>query len=241
MLSEWMIQKCRRVAKELNLSETTFVFPSAKSDCEANVRIFTPLNEMIFAGHPTIGTAFVLMKEGLINRSKEYFLLEEKVGPVPVRVENSDPPLIWLRTPAISEDVTFEIPACAEVLGLEPEDLLDITPQLLNAGNPTVFIALKDKEAVERAWLDSAGSAVFNKKYADPLCVFIFCPTQDGAYSRMFAPQYGVAEDPATGSSTGPLAAFMMKSGLVSGLSGTRFISEQGCQNGTQKYIACFY
>jgi len=63
---------------------------------------------------------------------------------------------------------------------------------------------------------------------AEPFCVFVFSPTGEGAYSRMFAPEYGVPEDPATGSSTGPLGLFMIRNGLMTGASGTRFISEQG-------------
>jgi trans-2,3-dihydro-3-hydroxyanthranilate isomerase len=60
------------------------------------------------------------------------------------------------------------------------------------------------------------------------MCVFVFSPTDEGAYSRMFAPDYGITEDPATGSATGPLALFMMRHGLISDAAGTRFVSEQG-------------
>jgi trans-2,3-dihydro-3-hydroxyanthranilate isomerase len=68
-------------------------------------------------------------------------------------------------------------------------------------------------------------------------CVFVFTPTGEGAYSRMFAPEYGIVEDPATGSSTGPLASFMMRQGLVSGASGSRFISEQGRKMGRRSIL----
>src|SRR5271166_6540911 len=68
----------QRIAKELNLAETAFVFPATHPDCAARVRIFTPMKEMIFAGHPTVGTAFVLMEEGVVSARKEYFVLEEK-------------------------------------------------------------------------------------------------------------------------------------------------------------------
>jgi trans-2,3-dihydro-3-hydroxyanthranilate isomerase len=106
--------------------------------------------------------------------------------------------------------------------------LLDIQPQLLDAGNPTLFIALKTKEAVDRAWLDAQSMRTLKDDKAEPFCVFVFSPTGEGAYSRMFAPEYGIPEDPATGSSTGPLALFMMTHGLMAGASGTRVISEQG-------------
>lgn len=218
----------QKIARELNLSETTFVLPATRADCVAHVRIFTPSREMAFAGHPTIGTSSVLLDERIVAPSTLRFQLEEGVGPVPVRVDSSERPMIWLRTPPIESGPVFERDACARALGLAASDLLDVPPQLLSAGNPTVFIALKDKEAVDRAWLDVQGSAIFRAGVPVPLCVFVFAPTPQGAYSRMFAPEYGIIEDPATGSSTGPLAAYMMQHGLVSGASGTRFVSEQG-------------
>jgi trans-2,3-dihydro-3-hydroxyanthranilate isomerase len=224
-------QHMQKIARELNLSETTFVVPSSRSDCVVGVRIFTPTREMLFAGHPTIGTSFVLLEEGIVPANSEHFVLDEKVGPVPIRVEPGRRPFIWLRTPPIRDGKLFDRTVCAEVLGLQVDDLLPAAPQLLSAGNPTVFIGLKNKGAVDRAWLDGHGSATLKKlngENPEPLCVFVFAPTSEGAYSRMFAPEHGVAEDPATGSSTGPLAAFMLKHGLVVNAAGTRFVSEQG-------------
>jgi len=227
----------QKIAKELNLSETTFVVPATRNECAVGVRIFTPTRELPFAGHPTIGTSFVLMEEGLVSSNSERFVLEEKVGPVPIRVDKSKRPLIWLRTPPVSEGATFDRQICAQVLGLDTSDLLQITPQLMSAGNPTLFVALKGKDAVDRAWLDSHGSAVLKEGHREPMCVFVFSPTADGAYSRMFAPDYGITEDPATGSSTGPLAVFMMQHGLVSGAAGMRFVSEQGSKMGRRSIL----
>lgn len=218
----------QKIARELNLSETTFVLPSTRDDCAARVRIFTPSKEMVFAGHPTIGTSYVLLNEGVVAAGTLRFQLEERVGPVPVFVDSGERPMIWLRTPPIDSGPVFEQEDCARALGLAVGDLFDVPPQLLSAGNPTVFIALKDRETVDRAWLDAQGSAMFRAGFPEPLCVFVFTPTPEGAYSRMFAPEYGIIEDPATGSSTGPLAAYMMRHGLVSGAAGTRFVSEQG-------------
>jgi trans-2,3-dihydro-3-hydroxyanthranilate isomerase len=183
---------------------------------------------MAFAGHPTIGASFVLLAEEMVPANSGRFVLEEKIGPVLIRVDAGPSPLIWLRTPPIRAGRTFDRPVCAQALGLDAGDLLEATPQLLSAGNPTVFIALKDRNAVDRARLDAHGCAILKGGDPEPLCVFVFAPTSAGAYSRMFAPDYGVAEDPATGSSTGPLAAFMMRHDLVSGAAGTRWVSEQG-------------
>jgi trans-2,3-dihydro-3-hydroxyanthranilate isomerase len=227
----------RKIAREMNLSETTFIGPATRADCAANVRIYTPTKEMVFAGHPTIGTSFVLLDEGIVPEDSERFILEEKVGPVSIRVDQGERPLIWLTTPPISYGRTFDRELCARALGLESSDLLEITPQLLSAGNPTIFIAVKDKEVVDRAWLDLQGMTIFKDGQREPACVFVFAPTPGGAYSRMFAPEYGIIEDPATGSSTGPLAAFMLRHGLVSGDAGARFVSEQGTKMGRRSIL----
>jgi trans-2,3-dihydro-3-hydroxyanthranilate isomerase len=227
----------QRIAREMNLAETSFILPPVDSGCAARVRIFTPTKEMIFAGHPTIGTSFVLRKEGLVPQDCNHFCLEEKIGPVPIWIEDGADPMIWLRTPPISEGKLYDRSTCAHALGLETDDLLNITPQLLDAGNPTLLIALSDNEAVDRAWIDMRGVKAILGGEAEPFCVFVFSPTREGAYSRMFAPEYGIVEDPATGSSTGPLAAFMMKHGLLASASGTRMVSEQGTKIGRRSLL----
>ncbi len=218
----------QRVAREFNLSETTFVFPPERAENAARVRIFTPTMEMRFAGHPTIGTSFVLRRRGIVPRSAERFALEEGVGDVPIRIEPGEPETIWLTTPPISFGAHFSREACANALGLDLDDLLDIEPQLVTAGNPNVYIALRDPAAVDRAWIDLAGIRALHGGALSADCIFVFAPTPTGAYSRMFAPEHGVVEDPATGSATGPLAAYMMRNGLVDRRDGTRFTSEQG-------------
>ncbi len=228
----------QKIARELNLSETVFVVPVTRGDCAARIRIFTSTMEMLFAGHPTVGASFVLLEEGLVPRESGHFLLEEKVGPVAIRVEPGDRPLIWLKTPPIKFGKTYDRAACARALGLEPADLLEIAPpQLVSAGNPLIFIAARDKVAVDRAWLDMSGLRSIQPAGEGAVCVFVFAPTVDGAYSRMFAPEHGVIEDPATGSATGPLAAFMLRNGLTPRDKGSRFISEQGTKMGRRSLL----
>jgi trans-2,3-dihydro-3-hydroxyanthranilate isomerase len=234
-----------KIARELNLSETVFVLPATDPDCAARLRIFTPAKELAFAGHPTVGSAFVLLDENLVPRGTERFSLEEGVGPVPIRVEANPQagtrPLIWLRTPPIQFQATIDPALCARALGLDPSDLLPIPPQIVTAGNPAVFIALHDTAAVDRSWLDVSGlqaiRASLPPSEATDFFVFIFTPTPQGAYSRMFAPEHGVVEDPATGSATGPLAAYMIRNRLVSGAPGTRFLSEQGTKMGRRSLL----
>lgn len=227
----------QKIARELNLSETTFVLPPTHPNCCARVRIFTPNQEMTFAGHPIIGTSFVMLEEGILPKHTEHLTLDIRVGPVAVRVDQSDGPLIWLTTPKITWGATYERGLCAGIIGLNSDDLLDIAPQFLDAGNLIMFIALKGKEAVDRARLDTTRLHMLKSQQENAICVFLFTPTSEGAYSRMFAPDYGILEDPATGSATGPLAAYMMRHQLVSSVPGTRFHSEQGTKMGRRSIL----
>jgi trans-2,3-dihydro-3-hydroxyanthranilate isomerase len=198
----------------------------------ADVRIFTPAREMMFAGHPTIGTAWLLIDEDRAPAGGA-FQLQEKVGAVPVRAAADG--MLWLTTPPISQ-VRF-VPAedCARALGLAPEDLIPgVMPEVLTAGNPTLLIAVRSPEAVDRASLDLTRLDALRPPGTDPICTFVFAPTAAGAYSRMFAPEHGVVEDPATGSSTGPLGAYMKRHGLTPG---DRFYSEQGTKMGRRSFL----
>jgi trans-2,3-dihydro-3-hydroxyanthranilate isomerase len=225
------------IAREMNLSETTFVVPSTHADCIARVRIFTPNYEMEFAGHPTIGTSFVIQQEGLAPRGETSFALEEKVGGVRVRIEAGADPLIWLLTPPISTGERFDRGACAAALGLMESDFLPEVPcELWTAGNPNIFVALRDRSVVDRASVDATLFRALSPPDAKN-CMFVFAPTSEGAYSRMFAPAQGIVEDPATGSATGPLAAFMMKYGLASRADGCRFVSEQGTKMRRRSFL----
>ena len=229
----------QKIAKELNLSETVFIAPAMRQDCAVSVRIFTPTRELRFAGHPTIGASFIVLDERIVPADRANFILEEKIGPVPIRVESGDNgrPLIWLTTPPIHFGASFERELCAQALGIAVDDILDAPPETVSAGNPFVYVPLRDKDAVDRAWFDSSGAKLLKHANHDPMCLFVFTPTAGGAYSRMFAPGFGVAEDPATGSGTGPLAAYMMRHGLISSAAGTRFVSEQGTKMGRRSIL----
>jgi len=229
----------QRIARELNLSETVFVSAPDGPDALASVRIFTPMQELRFAGHPTIGTAFVLTELGRVPPDAQSIVLSEGVGPVPVRLERrADPFLGWLRTPPITFGRTFDPEACARASGLSPSVLLDAPPQIVSAGNPFLFVALRDPGMVDSVALDLAAL----ERAVPPTETtghFVFAPVQGGgggsgggAYSRMFAARAGIAEDPATGSGTGPLAAYMTRYGLVPLRDGGQFTSTQGVHMG---------
>jgi trans-2,3-dihydro-3-hydroxyanthranilate isomerase len=217
------------LARELNLSETSFVLPPSAPGSAARVRIFTPFNEMEFAGHPTIGTAFALCALGRVPADATAFVLEENIGPVPIRLERrADPFLAWLQTPPIRFETRYDRVACAEALGLTAGDLLgDYPAQVVTAGNPFLFVALRDASAVDRAELDVRGIERAAPSFSAN-GVFVFAPVAAGVYARMFAPMSGIREDPATGSATGPLAAYLVEYGLIEKRDGLRFINEQG-------------
>jgi trans-2,3-dihydro-3-hydroxyanthranilate isomerase len=233
-LEEAMMQK---IARELNLAETTFVLPATRKDCVARVRIFTTAKELPFAGHPTVGTAFVLWQAETAPGHGAEFALEEEMGPIPLRIEGGDRPLIWLRMPPLREGRRYDSARCAGVLGLNPQDLLPMKPQLLSAGNPTLVIGVVGKTAVDRACLDLAGLKTLMDEENQSFCVYLFTPTPEGAYSRMFAPEYGIPEDAASGSCMGPLAAFMMRHNLTSNIAGKRFVCEQGTKMGRRSLL----
>jgi trans-2,3-dihydro-3-hydroxyanthranilate isomerase len=222
----------QEITRELNLSETVFLFPSSRPECVARLRIFTPGAEMDFAGHPTIGTAYVLVDEGKVSKATERFIVEENVGPIPISVDPGPCPRLWFMAPPAREETLVDKAFAATLLGLESSQVLDLPPQIMNAGYSTLFIPVADRETVDRISFETAAWTQFKRDHPDPMCVFAFAPTPEGAYSRNFAPDFGIREDPATGGSTVALAGYMLKHRLVSSRAGTTFHSEQGTKMG---------
>jgi trans-2,3-dihydro-3-hydroxyanthranilate isomerase len=236
------------IAREMNLSETTFVLPPTRADCVACVRIFTPARELPFAGHPTLGTAWVLATDGRVPGGAARFALEEGIGPVEVELEGDPrwPRLVWMR----HRDATFGPPledraAIAAALGLGATDLHPEAPaQTGSTGNEFLYVPLRARDAVDRAALDPARMRAAAGA-AGALGVFVLAPAADrGArrvYSRMFAPHSGVPEDPATGSASGALGAYLVLHRLVDPAPRLTIVSEQGTKMGRQSFvhIAC--
>lgn len=238
-LSDTQMQK---IAAEFNLSETVFLLPAADANAAAKARIFTPRRELPFAGHPTIGAASVLAARGNTGHS---FTIEEQVGPVALErdTDSAGRPLFWLTTPSVTFYETLDAAFCAELLGVELSDVrADIVPCFASAGSPLLFICMRSPDAVDRAQLqqgrlaralgsvNSIGTFVFARK--DPNS-----STNFDVYARMFAPQTGIIEDPATGGATGPLAAYMMRNGLLPSDTPLSFTSEQGVKMGRRSLL----
>jgi len=233
------------IAREMNLSETTFLLPATRPDCAARVRIFTPAREIAFAGHPTIGTSWVLATEGLLPSGATRFFLEEGIGPVEVELEGDPrrPPFLWMRR----GEAKFGPPradreAVTGALGLEERDLLPGAPVCDGStGSAFLYVPLRDRAAVDRAALDLRAALALMGD-GPRIGVFVFAPDGDPAacrvYSRMFAPHTsGIPEDPATGSASGPLGAYLVEHGLVAIAPRIDIVSEQGTKMGRQSFI----
>ena len=227
----------QRIAKEMNLSETVFVLAPDDPANAARVRIFTPSAELPFAGHPTIGTSWVLFNEGLIPGGALEFKLEEGVGPVAVRGEQGPGGMVfWMTHPKVSFGLVIaERAGAAAALGLAEEDLVaDVPIQVASTGVPFVYVALKDAKTVDSAVSEQERLARVFKEG-----VFLFAPAGPGRlYSRMFSPHVlDIHEDPATGSGSGPLGAFAVRYGLVRRAPAVSIVSEQGTKMGRQSFI----
>jgi trans-2,3-dihydro-3-hydroxyanthranilate isomerase len=233
------------IAKEMNLSETVFVLPAQRRECLRRLRIFTPRAELPFAGHPTVGTAFVLATSGLIDHSTSNIRLEEGVGPVAVRLEGQSdlPTRIWMRHPSATfGPVVEDRSGVAESLGLSETDMLKSAPVVVaSTGLPFLYVALRNRYLVDRALVELRRLQDCAIE-PDAEGVFVFAleneAAENRAYSRMLdAGTLGIPEDPATGSASGALGAYLVQYGLVPANGLVEILSEQGTKMGRQSFI----
>jgi trans-2,3-dihydro-3-hydroxyanthranilate isomerase len=208
--------RMQRFAFELNLSESTFVLPPTRPGCDVRVRIFTPRRELPMAGHPVVGTAFVLEHEG---RAGERVRFELGVGPTPVeRVAGPDGGPIWRMQqprPRFGARVD-DRKAAAAALRLAADDVADALPiESVATGVPFVMLELASLDALARARLDPTAWSALGPAATDS-APYLFVRMAPGAVrARMFAPGEGIAEDPATGSAAGPLGGFLVAHGAL--------------------------
>jgi len=206
----------QQIAREFNFSESSFVFPSPAGHTRS-VRIFTPAREVPFAGHPNIGTAFVLAgagEFGAIDGSLRV-TFEEKAGVVPVTIHAANGTitnceLTAPRTLCLGNTISARLLAAA--VSLAVEDIVTDThpPQVASVGLPFVMAELRDRSALERARVNLAG---FDAILADEVrpSIYLYARSRDefDLRARMFAPLSGVAEDPATGSASCAIAGLL--------------------------------
>lgn len=234
----------QKIARELNLSETSFVLPPEDPASDFRLRIFTPATELPMAGHPTVGTAFLLSRLGLIDPSEGAATVrfEEGVGVIRVSVEftGGEPSKITMEQPLPKfSDSPLDREAIASLLstdqsGLDP----DLPAEVVSCGVPFLYVPIKDLAAVRsiRLRLD-----IWEEVLKDSEAPQVFAFTREverpgsTVHSRMFAPAMGIAEDPATGAASGPLGCYLVKHGLAR--SGQPIISEQGMEMGRPSFI----
>jgi len=202
----------QKIAKEMNYSETTFITSKENYD----VRIFTPEVELPFAGHPTIGTAYVIQQE-LIKGNVKTLLLNLKIGPIPVlfKYKSGKPDLIWMEQNPPTFGRFFDKEIISQILNLDEFDIDDRFPiQEVSTGGPFIIVPLKNLDALKRVKVDVDGCLDLVEK-TDAKSILIFCPETrnkgNNLSVRVFGHYHGVPEDPATGSGNGCLAAYLVK------------------------------
>jgi trans-2,3-dihydro-3-hydroxyanthranilate isomerase len=230
----------QRVANEMAFSESTFVFP-ADAGGDVRMRIFTPGTELPMAGHPTVGSAFALAHEGRIDASHARLVFELNVGLTPVDLEWADHGLAfaWMRQqrPSFGR-IEADRAGAARALGLSVGDLVEALPvEEVSCGVPFLVVPLRSRAAVDQATADArqlASLARASQMPDRPVFLFTLDPGEDEAtaYCRMFAPGFGIAEDPATGSAGGPLGCYLVRHGVVEPARAGRILISQGVKMG---------
>lgn len=232
----------QQIAQEFNLSETVFVLPPENSAHTRRLRIFTPARELPFAGHPTVGAAYVLAAIGEIalTGDRTAIIFEEGVGPVPVTIAaHTGRPVSATLTTAVLPSFGPPPPedgALAAMLGLDVGDIVtgDYAAQGASCGVPFLFVTVHDRAALARARLrrDRWEETLANW-WANQIYLIAFDPELAGSHlrARMFAPAMGIVEDPATGAAAAALAGYLgVRDATQTGT--VRWVVEQGFEMG---------
>jgi trans-2,3-dihydro-3-hydroxyanthranilate isomerase len=210
------------VAREFNLSETVFVVKPRNSGATRRLRIFTPSRELPFAGHPTIGAAYALVEEGLagISGISGRFLLEEEVGlvPIDVRRQANGTWFVQLTAAKLPEQGPPAPPVAelARLLGVAESDILHDADcaEFYSCGVPYLFVPLRNREVLRNVTVDLASSRkVAAIVGAFQMYAFSYDPEREESdiRARMFMQEFGIVEDPATGSAAAAFAGYLAK------------------------------
>jgi trans-2,3-dihydro-3-hydroxyanthranilate isomerase len=222
-------EQMQALAREMNLSETTFVLPSTDAAAHARIRIFTPQLELPFAGHPVLGTSYVLVTEGLIPPRQGSFEigLELGIGVLPVEIACTDGVVTQVTMTQQAPQFlavlpTADVKMLADGLGLDPQDILatGLPAQLVSTGIPQLMVPVRSLAAVQAIKLELGHLHTICQRY-ETHSIYAFTretvtPSAD-VHSRLFAPLAGVLEDPATGSASGALGAYLVQHRVVGG------------------------
>ena len=223
-------QQMQNIARETNLSETSFVLPSKQADF--HVRYFTPHMELPFAGHPTIATAFMLAQERMIPLQEPVtrITLEFKIGvlPVDIDVQGGQPVQAVMTQQPPTFGLQFTAVETAHCFGLAVSDLRsDCLPQVVSTGVPFLIVPVRDVEVLGKVKMDRDALTQLCEK-ADVQAAFMFSiggfDSKADTHARLFSP-YGTAEDPFTGSASGAMGAYVVTYELKSAM---KLVAEQG-------------
>jgi trans-2,3-dihydro-3-hydroxyanthranilate isomerase len=234
-------QELQRIAREMNLSETVFVFPPTEAAAAAKIRIFTPTQEIPFAGHPVIGAFYVLgkLKRFTLHEPITRLLHECNIGLFPVelhvrkgeihRVVMSQPKPEFIGFVDAIEDL-YEI---AKALGLSKSFITGarFPIHVVSTGLPVIIVPVRSLTAVKSIVPDpTVINELCERHGANGIMVFTTITVEElsTVHTRMFASPIGVLEDPATGSASGALGAYLVHHGVVEVKSMTEIVAEQG-------------
>lgn len=205
-----------QIAREINYSETTFIRSPVMQNGGYDVRIFTPKKELPFAGHPTLGTAFVLQQE-IVREKVDRIILNLAVGQIPVtfNYRHESPDVLWMQqnSPTFGQNLSAE--TLASVLNLELDEIDVRFPiQEVSTGVPFIIVPLKTLASLKKARVNlDKYFELINTREAQE--ILIFCPETYGEINdlsvRVFAHSLGIPEDPATGSANGCLAGYLVE------------------------------
>lgn len=233
----WDIEM-QALAREMNLSETTFLMPPTNPSANYRIRIFTPAKEIPFAGHPSIGSAYVAALEGLVPRPEGvtviYTELEIGVLPLQIHVEGDRITKVVMTQgePALGKALT-NVAALAKALRVPAREIggKGLKPQLASTGSWSLQVPLRSLDGVKKVDPDlrSLGKLLAALGPQVDCYVFALEADQPGAHvhARMFSPSAGIAEDPATGSAAGACGAYLAAHGR---LPAPTFVIEQGIE-----------
>jgi trans-2,3-dihydro-3-hydroxyanthranilate isomerase len=207
-------EQMQQIAREFNYSECAFVFPQQEGHA-CKVRIFTPETEVPFAGHPSIGTAFVLETIGAFN-PRDAVILEENAGLVPITIQRRKGGQIWCELQApqrLTLGKTVPAESVASAVSLASDDIItgSHAPQVASVGLPFLIAELRDRGALARARPNIPGFEDLLVEGIDPAYVHLYVRNSDGfdVRARVFTPLDGPPEDPATGSANCALVALL--------------------------------
>lgn len=213
------------IANWTNLSETTFVCAPSTPEADYRLRIFTPKSELRFAGHPTIGSAHAVLRQGLKPRTVGHLMQECGRGLVPLQIEGERIFLV-LPTPALRQVPSSESAELAAALGIAAEKVL--ARATVDVGVAWITLQLSNADAVRRLQPDQARLRILTSSRVAGVTVFGFEPAgaQADVEVRSFAPAEGIAEDPVCGSGNGCVAALIRQERL---LAKSAYVAAQGC------------